>query len=100
MAYVIKTVSTKPSAEVWYSQSGGSAVTTLSNIVAWDKASPGYLDTTGHSITADMFENFIIFDTQINGDAWLAAKVTQPDWVIHTAYYSAHGIISVETIYP
>ena len=99
MAYVIKIVFTKPTAELWFSESGNSS-TTLANITAWDEAFLGYLDGIGHFVASDIFESFLVFDTQVNGSAWLTAKVTQPDWMVRDAYFSAHSIATVITTYP
>lgn len=100
MAYVIKTLTTKPAGSSWFMQSGPSAAATLANIKAFDLSAPGYLDSGMTVLEKDSFYSLSVFDTQANGDAWLAAKANQADWMVHDAYFSAHGIATTVTTYP
>ena len=100
MAYVIKILSTKPANVAWFVQSGPMATSTLGNMRAFDLGSTGYLDSGMAMVDKNTVHNLVVFDTQANGDAWLAAKATQADWMVHDAYFTAQGITTVVTTYP
>ena len=100
MAYVIKIVATKPANVAWFKDSSPTAPQTIANMVEWDLAAPGRLSSMLVPIDADNYEATIIFDNAIHGDEWLSAKNTQPDWVLHDTYFTAHNIVTTVTIFP
>ena len=100
MAYVIKIEATKPANIDWFSKSGQSAYATSVAIDNWNHSVEGFILSFGQNLSIDnVYRHVVVFDTQINGDAWLAAKVTQPNYVIRDAYFKANGITEVVTIY-
>ena len=93
MAYEIKIVSTKPAGTKWYSQSGIIGSTqVLANIRSWNESQTGYMSGSGTYKSTDVYEYITVFDTQVNGDAWLEAGTTQPDRVIRKAYLDSIGV--------
>ena len=100
MAYVIKEVVVKPAGVLWFVQSGGTSATTLANMAAWTVSQPGYLDSNLHITNSNESVIFIVFDTQANAQAWQAGQITQPDYMVHSAYYASQGITTTVTTYP
>lgn len=101
MAYVIKVSYAKSAALPWFVNSSASAPTTNANIDTWNKASTGFLlRGSDNDAGTGGYDFIIVFDTQVNGDAWLAAKASQADWVVHDNYYTTNGGTITSTKYP
>jgi hypothetical protein len=90
MAYNIKLTTTKPAGTLWFYESGTpNAMQILQNIDAWDASQPGFISSTGIHIGDNVYEHTIIFDSSLNGDAWLLALQTQMDHMERDAYLHA-----------
>jgi len=87
MSYRIKITTTKPNGTPWFYESGTpNAATILADIITWNKAQPGYVSGFGVHVGNNIYEHTIIFDSALNGDAWLLAKQTEPNNMIRDAY--------------
>lgn len=97
MAYVIQVEVTKPDLTLWFIHSSVDALATVNAIDTWNSTQPGFLSSFVRMENTKLVSAFI-FDTKANGDAWLAARETQPDWMARTAYYTSINATVVVTI--
>jgi hypothetical protein len=80
-------VTVKPEGSKWYSQSGISgADQVLANIHAWDSAYSGFVSLGMTIVDVNTIHGTIVFDTQANGEQWLADLKSEPNHMTRDAY--------------
>lgn len=98
MAYVIKIELVKPANLLWFFQSSPDAPATVAAINAWTAAHPGFQVSVDHT-EGNVYTILYVFDTAVNGQAWLDQKKLQPDWIIRDDYYTSIGVVSDTVIF-
>lgn len=88
MAYVVKSVTTKPAGTQWFGQANPTA---SSRFIAWAKAQPGVLSSVGRISAPNTFETITVFADQAAYDAYQAAAAGNADAQARAAYATAQG---------
>lgn len=95
MAYVVKTVTTKPAGVQWFGQSNPAA---NQRYVAWAKAQAGVITAIGRVTAPNTFEATTVFADKAAYDAFKAAAGSNADAQARQAYATAQGLQSTTTI--
>ena len=88
MAYVVKTVTTKPAGKQWFGQANPTA---SRQFIAWSKAQPGVLSAIGRVSAPNTYETITVFADQAAYEAYQAAAAENADAKARTDYATAQG---------
>lgn len=95
MSSAMITVTTKPADTVWFSIA---EPTVAKRSAEWARIQPGFVTSSTQRIAPNTIQNIVIFDTQANLDAFVAALAANPDNQAREAYKTTHGQVSTTTI--
>jgi len=93
MAYIVIRSQDNPSHATWFSASGANATTTIANIGIWTAAQSGFIKQFDVYSAPYTSRELIIFDTAVNGQAFVTAYSTNADAMIRTQYDIANNIV-------
>lgn len=94
MSYAIITVTTKPSDTTWFNLTYPGAA---KRIAEWVKTLPGFVTASSQRIAPNTSKAIVIFETQAQAEAFLAATADNADWQSREAYKAARGQVSTVT---
>ena len=95
MSSAMITVTTKPADTVWFNVANPEVAKRYGD---WARSQPGYVTSSTQRVAPNTIQNIIIFDTQENLDAFMAAMAANPDHQEREAYKASHGQVSTTTI--
>jgi hypothetical protein len=103
MAYTLTTITIRPTAKVFYPQSGGSAAAAATTYRAWVKTNAGFM--TSYSITMAglrpashvAVKNVSVWESLADYNAFVAARATQAYYVASQAYNLTNGLVSIDS---
>lgn len=95
MSYAMITVTTKPADTVWFNVANPEAAKRQAN---WTKSQPGFVTSSTQRVAPNTIQNVVIFDSQENLDAFIAALAGNADNQAREAYKAEHGQVSTVTV--
>ena len=95
MAYVVKTVTTKPAGVQWFGQANPVA---NQRFIAWARAQAGVLSAIGRATDLNTFEATTVFADKAAYDAFTAAANANADAQARKAYADAQGFQTTVTV--
>lgn len=95
MSSALITVTTKPADTTWFNVANPDAAKRYSD---WARSQPGYITASTQRIAPNTIQNIVIFDTQENLEAFVAAMAQHPDHQAREAYKNLHGQVSTVVI--
>ena len=95
MSSAMITITTKPADTVWFNVAEPEVAKRAGE---WARSQPGYITSSSQRVAPNTIQNIIIFDSQENLDAFIAALALNPDNQAREAYKAAHGQVSTVTV--
>ena len=95
MSSALITVTTKPADTTWFNAANPEAAKRYAN---WAKSQPGFVTSSTQRVAPNTIQNIVIFDTQENLEAFVAAMAQNADHQAREAYKNLHGQVSTVVI--
>jgi len=95
MSSAMITVTTKPADTTWFNVAHPDVAKSYAD---WARAQPGYITGSTQRIAPNTIQNIVIFDTQENLEAFIAAMAQNPDHQAREAYKAEKGQVSTVVV--